>query len=195
LNDDSVSVINNPETPLEGASLKVKVIGLDAVTLSDSTIPVKVAANSAARVANVGWADFAVHPVQFLKLELVDRGGKLLSENFYWHSKTPEQLQSLGELPQVALTGAVQIREENGETVATVDLRNPTPTVALMTHLTLRDAKTRTRILPAYASDNYVSLLPGESKTVTICCPTKNAPPAIAVSLDGWNIAPTVLVD
>lgn len=50
-----------------------------------------------------------------------------------------------------------------------------------------------TRILPAYASDNYLSLLPGEKKTVTIRSMQKDAPESVNVTLDGWNIAPASL--
>jgi hypothetical protein len=131
--------------------------------------------------------------VQFLKLELLDRDGKLLSENFYWHSQKPEQLRALEGLPQVGLTGSVRFSAEGEETIATVDLTNPAKTVALMTHLCLRNADTGTRILPAYASDNYVSLLPGERKTITIRCATRDAAKAMAVSLEGWNITPVIL--
>jgi Exo-beta-D-glucosaminidase Ig-fold domain/Glycosyl hydrolases family 2/Concanavalin A-like lectin/glucanases superfamily/Glycosyl hydrolases family 2, sugar binding domain/Glycosyl hydrolases family 2, TIM barrel domain len=193
LNDDSVSVINNPEASLENAILNIKIIALDGAVLSESTTPVNVAPNSAARVAKVAWADFTTHPAQFLKLELLGCDGKLLSENFYWHSQKPEQLQALEKLPQVGLSGSVHLSVEGGETIATVDLTNPAKAVALMTHLSLRNADTGTRILPAYASDNYVSLLPGEKKTLTIRCATKYAAKAMAVSLDGWNITPAIL--
>jgi len=191
--DDSVSVINNPQTPIEKASVKVKVIALDGSTLSEKTSPVSVAANTGAPVAKVTWADFAAHPVQFLKLELLDGSGNLLSGNFYWHSEKPEQLLELDKLPKIALTASVRFRTEGNETLATVDLVNTAKTVALMTHLCLRNAETGTRILPAYASDNYVSLLPGERTTITIRCATKDAAKKMAVSLDGWNITPANL--
>jgi hypothetical protein len=193
LNDDSVSVINNPETALEKATLKLKVVGLDGAVLSASTTPINVAANSAVAVSKVVWDDFAARPVQFLKLELLGSDGKLLSENFYWHSLKPEHLQELEKLPPVGLVGSVRLSSEGEETVTTVDLTNPAKTVALMTHLALRDSTTGKRILPAYASDNYLSFLPGEKKTLTLRCLSKDAGKTMALSLDGWNITPAIL--
>jgi len=193
LPDDSVSVINNPQVPLTKASLKIKIIGLDGTTLNATTTPVSADSNSAAAVAKIAWADFATQPVQFLKLELLDNAGNLLSENFYWHSPKPEQLRALEQLPQITLTGAVHFSTKGDETIATVDLANPAKTVALMTHLCLRNASDGARILPAYASDNYVSLLPGEKRSITIRCATKDAATTMAVSLEGWNIAPAKL--
>ena len=56
-----------------------------------------------------------------------------------------------------------------------------------MIKLTLNDAATGQRILPAYYSDNYVSLLPGEERIVSVAFPAGDAKPAIG--LRGWNLA------
>ena len=37
-----------------------------------------------------------------------------------------------------------------------------------MSHLQLRKARSGQRVLPVFYSDNYVSLLPGERKTLTV---------------------------
>jgi hypothetical protein len=42
------------------------------------------------------------------------------------------------------------------------------------------------RILPAFYSDNYVSLLPGESREITIRFPVSSGADA-TVRLRGWN--------
>jgi hypothetical protein len=55
-----------------------------------------------------------------------------------------------------------------------------------MVKLTLKDA-TGARILPAYYSENYVSLLPGEQRTITVGFPAGQA--KAAVGLRGWNLA------
>jgi hypothetical protein len=41
-------------------------------------------------------------------------------------------------------------------------------------------------VLPAYASDNFVSLLPGENRRVTIEVPARVRD--AAVELKGWNV-------
>ena len=57
--------------------------------------------------------------------------------------------------------------------------------------LTLRDSKTGRRILPAYYSDNYFSLLPGQSRDLRIESTAAGQEPQ--VDLDGWNITPSTL--
>ncbi len=50
--------------------------------------------------------------------------------------------------------------------------------MALANKLTLLNAHDGTRILPAYLSDNYVSLLPGETTEIQIEYPASAAGPA-----------------
>jgi hypothetical protein len=56
-----------------------------------------------------------------------------------------------------------------------------------MIKLVLKDAGTGERILPAYYSENYFSLLPGEERAVSVEFPAGQAKPTIG--LRGWNIA------
>ena len=68
-------------------------------------------------------------------------------------------------------------------------LRNPSQTIALMTHLQLRRAKSGKRVLPVFYSDNYVSLLPGETKTLHVeAAQADLGGEAPALAVDGWNV-------
>ena len=76
-----------------------------------------------------------------------------------------------------------------GSVFLTVALHNPAKSVALMAHLQLRKAHSNTRVLPVFYSDNYVSLLPGEGRTITVEAQASDLggePPVLAV--DGWNV-------
>jgi hypothetical protein len=58
-----------------------------------------------------------------------------------------------------------------------------------MTHLQLRKARSGHRVLPVFYSDNYMSLLPGERKTLTVEAAASELDgdrPLLAV--DGWNV-------
>lgn len=191
LDDDTAAIVNATCNPIPQAALKVLVCALDGSILKETRSELSVKASQVIKPAKIAWADSAAHPVQFLKLELRDRAGELLSENFYWRSQKPEQLRALEGLPKVALAGKMQTSSKGDEMIVTTEFVNPSHSVALMAHLVLRNATTNARILPSYVDDNYFSLLPGEKKTVTIRCPTKNAAETMSVTLDGWNIIPT----
>jgi hypothetical protein len=47
--------------------------------------------------------------------------------------------------------------------------------------------KAGARVLPANYGDNYISLLPGEKRTLTVRVPALSQPAAIG--LRGWNVA------
>jgi hypothetical protein len=64
---------------------------------------------------------------------------------------------------------------------------------AIQVRLTLRDAKTGLRILPVYYDDNYICLLPGETRDFRIEFKETDAAKHPKITLDGWNIKPSVL--
>jgi Exo-beta-D-glucosaminidase Ig-fold domain len=71
-----------------------------------------------------------------------------------------------------------------------VQLTNAGTIVSLANKLTLIAAKDGTRILPAYFSDNYISLLPGETRSVEVQYPADTVKGAAEISLRGWNATP-----
>jgi hypothetical protein len=75
-----------------------------------------------------------------------------------------------------------------GGRVVGVELVNRGASAALNVSATLRDAATGARVLPAYASDNYVSLLPGERRRLTIEAPAAAPGRALKVEVKGWNV-------
>jgi hypothetical protein len=99
----------------------------------------------------------------------------------------PNDLTPLNKLPKVALTAQVERKDADGKRVLMVTLRNPSKSIALMTHLQLR-RKSGERVLPAFYSDNYVSLVPGETRTLTIesALSDFHGEEALIV-IDGWN--------
>ena len=50
------------------------------------------------------------------------------------------------------------------------------------------DRTTKTRLLPVFYSDNYVSVLPGESVTLSLDCPPGLDEENAVVSVRGWNV-------
>ena len=72
-------------------------------------------------------------------------------------------------------------------------LQNNGSAAALENKLTLLNAGDGMRILPAYFSDNYVSLLPGETREIEIEYPVSAANGAAQIAMRGWNLAPQTI--
>jgi len=75
-----------------------------------------------------------------------------------------------------------------GQRLLAITLHNPTHSIALMAHVQLR-GKSGERVLPVFYSDNYVTLLPDETKTIAIEAAQNdfNGEDPLIV-LDGWNV-------
>jgi len=183
LTDNDVVVVNNLFEPLNQAGVTLKVVGLDGRELAKRVVKLDAASSAATVATKMEWPVAPDSPVQFLELELRDRAGKLLSENFYWHSEKPEQLQALNSLPRVKLKTVIH---RVGAAVV-VSLKNESTAPALMAHLVLRDAARGRRVLPVYYEDNYVSLLPGETRDIRIESAAKTSA-QLRLDLDGWNV-------
>ena len=73
--------------------------------------------------------------------------------------------------------------------VFTVDIADQGAAPALMAKLTLLQAD-GSRLLPAYAKTNYVSLVPGEKRSIEISVPASAVKCAIKLAVRGWNVQP-----
>ena len=127
--------------------------------------------------------------VVLVELSLTDARGALLSSNIYWPSRSDAELgrlSKLAEQPLVLTATAAKASPEGARVEITLQNRGRVP--ALMAKLTLLDAAGN-RVLPTYYTDNYVTLLPGESRHVEASCPA-HAKPCAAVAVRGWNVTP-----
>jgi exo-1,4-beta-D-glucosaminidase len=120
-------------------------------------------------------------PVSFLKLKLNDAEGKTIAENFYWLSSKQDVLDfpnsdwyftpitefadftSLKDLPPAKIQ-VEPIWDENG---LQVNVKNPSSKLAFFVELRAVSDRTGRSILPIIWNDNYISLLPGETKQLT----------------------------
>ncbi|HVU27579.1 MAG TPA: malectin domain-containing carbohydrate-binding protein [Verrucomicrobiae bacterium] len=184
-------VINNHPETLAGAKAHVTFCNLDGSIVSESDFNASVAPDAATDFGPVSLPG-GLSSVYFVKLELRNANGELISDNFYWHASMSHQddLRDLNQLPTVLLSAKIKRHDVDEKCLLDVTLHNSGGSVALMTHLQLHRQNSGGRVLPVYYSDNYVSLLPGESKTITIEAARsdlKGETPLVLV--DGWNVA------
>ena len=186
----NVEVINNLAAPLERAHAHLSIYNLDGTVAYQHDFDVSAAASVATSLGAVEWPA-GLSAVHFVRLELRDAGGQVVSENFYWRSLPEHQddLKALGEMATVTLDSKVVRRDVGDKSFVDVTLHNPGTQVAVMTHLQLRRKGSGERVLPVYYSDNYLSLVPNESRTITIEAATVDLKGEAAVVLvDGWNV-------
>ena len=122
----------------------------------------------------------------FLSLQLQDLRKQLISNNFYW---LPDAKGEYSGLQRLARASPRVSTRPVGPGRLEVTLANPAGApVAFFNRLALVNPSTQRRILPVFYSDNYVSVLPGTSQTVTLDYPPAASGPAPLVSVEGWNV-------
>jgi mannosylglycoprotein endo-beta-mannosidase len=191
LNEENreIEVVNNRPDALNALAVKALIYRLDGTLDSQKTYSLaQVSGSSTIQAAQIE-VSARISPVYFIKLELGDASGKLLSSNFYWQHVAQDQFEGLMNLPTVTLDAETSARADGDKTVLTVTLHNNSGHVALLTHLQLHQKKSGRRVLPVFYSDNYISLLPGESSTVSIEAATKDLQgDSPLIEVDGYNV-------
>ena len=187
LPSNRVTVANTTLAPVQG-QVRARVYGLDGRVLADTRQAIDTPADQVAHGQPLALAPLMASGPVLVKLELTDAKGTLLSQNTYWRAARDADLQKLNGLPTTAVALQAQAGPAaDGERQVEVELRNPSAAPVLEVKLTLQDAS-GARVLPAYYSDNYVSLMPGETRRVAIRYPQTGAA-AAQVAVRGWNAA------
>jgi hypothetical protein len=189
-----VALVNTTTTPLSGLTLTASVFSLDNKLLLHTEEKRDAAADSVTHAFPLDLAPRLSAGVVLVKLQLRNLDNQLLSDNFYWLAADASSYRQLNHLATAALS-ATATSTRTGEAVHIhVHLQNHANSAALAAKLTLLNVAGNSRILPAYFSDNYVSLLPGETRDIDIEYPAAAAAPGPPqVALRGWNLSPQTI--
>jgi exo-1,4-beta-D-glucosaminidase len=208
--DNSVAVVNGTYELLKGLRVSAKIYSIDAKEKGSRDATLDLLADSSTKAFDLPKLG-GLTPTYFLKLELHDAAGKLLSDNFYWLSLkadvldwnkkkdtvyTPQKefgdLTGLNSLPIAKLAITKTMQGSAGNFSITVVAENKSDNVAFMVHPRLTRGKGGEDLTPIFWSDNYFSLLPGEKRTVIArfdSASLRGATPDLVV--EGWNVEPT----
>jgi hypothetical protein len=103
----------------------------------------------------------------FIRLKL-EKGNQLISENFYLNGLKEENYPEIAKLPKVKLSTRTTSIQKDGKWFLTSELFNNSETPAVMVRMKVVGDKDKERILPVIYSENFISLMPGEKRTVTM---------------------------
>lgn len=177
INNDRLEEVNN-------LSLLVKIYDIHSNLLFDRVEKVQIGANTAIRVMDIPELQ-DVTSTYFLDLRLTNQQGEVIENNFYWLSTVPDipdfekstwywtpnkqhaDFSALDSMPKSEVECSYSISEDASEVRFTVMTHNPTDKIAFFIEFMVVDEKTGEPVLPVFWSDNYISLLPGEQRTLT----------------------------
>jgi exo-1,4-beta-D-glucosaminidase len=216
---DSVSVVNGKYEDLKNYKVSANLYNIDAKEVGFMDKTIDLTADAATKAFDLP-KPVNLSTTYFLKLQLHDAAGDLVSDNFYWLSTkldtmdwkrkkdtvyTPQKdfadLTGLNSLPQVKLDVASGQSMAGQASIVIAKIKNPSSAVAFMVHLRVINSETGDDVTPIFWDDNYFSLLPGEGKivngTLSRASISSSGVPKInyqmghaALLVDGYNVVP-----
>ena len=206
--DRSVAIVNGEQKPLKELKVVAKVYDTSMKERFSQEALADVDADGVVRTFKVPEPE-GITSTYFLNLQLFSPTGKLISRNFYWLSTKPDvpnfpnsewyytplsqfaDFDALQQLPKATVKASMEYSEPGAEPTAHVTVENTGSGLAFLVRLRLLKGKDGAEILPVFWNDNYISLLPGEKREVTVNVRKRDlgvSKPVLAV--DGFNVAP-----
>jgi exo-1,4-beta-D-glucosaminidase len=206
--DNSVAVVNSQYEKFSGLTVIAHVYDNSLHETFSREAKADVDADGVVKVLTLPAEAFSPSsPIYFIKLALQSNDGKTVSTNFYWLSPkknvyewgktdykyTPvssyEDLTALQNLPKAKL-------EATGTSVSTADgpevhltLKNPSEHLAFQVRFGVRRKGQDAEILPVFWDDNYIELMPGESREISAkYLRTTDISEPLEMTVAGWNI-------
>lgn len=198
---NTVTVNNELMKPLEGAHVRARVFDSDMKLRLDEQKDFDVAADSVANDLLTLDLPDDLSPVHFIRLDISDKSGAPIADTFYWRSNNKYQgpnsksgplyggFEAIKDLPKVKLHVDARRTTINDRPALQVRIKNADKSLAFMVQLKLLEKKTGKPIRPTFYSDNFVSLFPGEEKTIVIDTP-QSVPDGAELFFEGWNVDP-----
>ncbi|RPH33540.1 MAG: glycoside hydrolase family 2 [Bacteroidales bacterium] len=186
---------------------EVKVFNLESKLIFSNSSTIDIESNTSKEV--LGLSELKdLTTAYFVDLRLYQEDSSLIATNFYWLSTqddildykktawfvTPNSqfadLRGLRDLEKVKVESNAQFSVDGDKQRVTVTLKNSSEKIAFFLELAIKGSQAGKTILPVFWDDNYISLLPGELRTISAWVYTKNLEGQTPTfELDGINIS------
>jgi exo-1,4-beta-D-glucosaminidase len=164
-----VSVINRNLTEHKDLSARVKVLNYDLKVKWKKEDNFTIGRNCYKELFQLPELE-GLTPVYFVKLVLMDSNGEIISDNFYWFSSVGNKtdLTAIARLQKTVLSVSYETSYEGEEGVIKVMLKNPTDKLSFFNRFMVTKGVGGDEVWPSFWTDNFITLLPSEEKTVTV---------------------------
>ncbi|ALG13502.1 hypothetical protein AOZ06_47505 [Kibdelosporangium phytohabitans] len=182
--DKSLSVVNTDLQNTSGLSVQVTLFNADGTQKADETRRVNSTGNATTKAGSLPQPG-GLSTTYFARLLLKDSSGKVVDRNVYWLSTkadtldyggsdwyfTPQSgyadLKGLNSLPAGTVNASASSTVEGEKTRTTVTITGTGSKMAFFLRASVRKGDGGAEVLPQDWSDNYVTVWPGETLTLT----------------------------
>lgn len=183
--DKKIYISNDAVGSLDNFEAVISVYNLKSEKIFEKSVKVSTPENKSELISELPDLK-GYHEVYFLDLKLKNLNGEVVSDNFYWLATSPDQMDWKKTVwfytPQktyadfTKINGMTQVKPvvtkvetiDGEEGVITLTIKNPAKEISFFTEIVLEKKEAGAPVLPQFLSDNYISLLPGETKKVII---------------------------
>lgn len=189
LDNNNVCVVNASNRAYQNLTASLVCMDMNGKALYKKEIKLSSVAANKLTECFVAQTE-AIKGVYIARVELKN-GREVLSVNDYIKSGVgTTNLHSLNDLSQASVKARIMGAANQGE--FTIELSNPSATAALAVKLNLRDRNSGEAVLPAFFSQGYFNLMPGQKKIVTVQTSKKGN---YNVSAEGYNMPRSTIAD
>lgn len=211
--DRSVWVVSSLLEGAKGLKVTARVFNLDMSEKLNKSATVDVDADGKTQAFILEMPE-GLTKAHFLRLDLQGADGQPVTSNTYWLSTVPDvpgemvdswenfsvtpkstaDYTDLASLPAVAPEVTSAIEDGEKENTCRVTLKNASDQVAFFINVGLVSPESKVDVTPVFWSENFVTLLPGETKTLEgryYKADAAQGRPSVRVH--GWNVAPLVV--
>ncbi len=201
--DRSITIVNDGQQSFQGLKVSATLLDLNLTPRFTGDAVVDVGPDAVVRTLTIP-APADLTTTYFLRLELRDTDNAVVSTNFYWLSTRDDELEwdktewyytptkqhadltALTQLPSTTLTAALSCDPglSTGERCKAT-ISNTGTALAFQVHMKLIDRGTAEEILPVFWEDNYIALLPGETRQIRVELSSSHR--GLAIEAEAWN--------
>jgi exo-1,4-beta-D-glucosaminidase len=186
--DRKIYVSNDSRQSMDNFEAEISLYNLNSEKIFGKTEKISVEENGSRVLSDLPEPKVkkGSNEVFFLDLKLKNSAGELVADNFYWLATKTDQMAwdkyvwyytpqkefadftKLNSLPRVTPEITREQRIEGPEGIITLTISNPGKTISFFNEVVLERKFSHEPVLPQFLSDNYITLLPGESKKIVV---------------------------
>nr|WP_234709574.1 sugar-binding domain-containing protein [Mycolicibacterium cosmeticum] len=203
-----IKVVNQTPRDVSGLRARVRVYDLAGRVRDDRTVDDVAVSSGGAHTVLTLPREARDSRVFFVRAELLDGAGKVVSQNVYWQSQQPDDVgdpanDTAFELRQVSWADMTPLNylakaplqvsaKRTGDREVAIRLHNPGKQIAFFERAEITGAPDGDETLPVQYTDNYVTVFPGETVDLsgTVLAPGERGN---YVRVSGYNTAAVVV--
>ena len=185
--NETIEVVNYSAGNVGALTAEVEIVNMDGSSMGKKTAAVQSTEDSTATPIRMEYPG-GLTPVHFLRLTLT-QNGTVRSSNFYMRGVEQGDVRAIRTLGKATVTANTTMNQNGERWMLTTTLQNTSTVPALFVRAKAVRETTGDRILPAIYDDNYIALMPNETRVVKTelkQADTRGERPRIIV--EGFNV-------